>query len=69
MEDFKAAAKINGISRMYLLKRWLLDFAYPNRCPFCDKIIPFDEYYCAGCGSPCLQTDHVEEMSADRKVL
>lgn len=51
MEDFKAAAKINGISRMYLLKRWLLDFAYPNRCPFCDKIIPFDEYYCAGCGS------------------
>lgn len=51
MEGFRRTDKINGISRIYLLKRWLLDFAYPNRCPFCDKIISFDEYHCSGCGS------------------
>lgn len=22
---------------------------YPNRCPFCDNYIPFDEYYCSDC--------------------
>lgn len=48
--DIREAAKTNGISRMYLVKRWLLDFVYPNRCPFCSKIIPFDEYYCNSCG-------------------
>lgn len=37
-------------SKVYLIKRWLLDFVYPNRCPFCDTIIPFDEYFCSGCG-------------------
>ncbi len=48
--DIREAAKTNGISRVYLIKRLLLDFVYPNRCPFCGKIIPFDEYYCKGCG-------------------
>lgn len=37
-------------SKAYMVKRWLLDFIYPNRCPFCDTIIPFDEYFCDGCG-------------------
>lgn len=50
MDELKEAAEINGISRLYLLKRWLLDLAYPNRCPFCDKIISFDEYFCSCCG-------------------
>ena len=48
--NIREAAKTNGISRMYLIKRWLLDFVYPNCCPFCNKIIPFDEYYCNSCG-------------------
>lgn len=50
MSDIKKNVKKSGVSRAYLLKRWLLDFFYPNRCPFCDKIIPYDEYYCSGCG-------------------
>lgn len=35
--------------RAYLIKRFLLDLVYPNRCPFCNKYIPFDEYYCSSC--------------------
>lgn len=35
--------------RSYLYKRLLLDLLYPNRCPFCEKYIPFDEYYCTEC--------------------
>ncbi|MDR0223023.1 MAG: double zinc ribbon domain-containing protein [Oscillospiraceae bacterium] len=31
------------------LKRLLLDAVYPNRCPFCGEIIPYDEYFCAPC--------------------
>ncbi|MBD5081284.1 MAG: ComF family protein [Ruminococcaceae bacterium] len=48
--NIKEAAKTNGISRMYFVKRWLLDLVYPNRCPFCNEIIPFDEYHCDSCG-------------------
>lgn len=33
----------------YLMKRLILDLFYPNRCPFCDSFIPFDEYYCTSC--------------------
>lgn len=33
----------------YLIKRALIDFIYPNHCPFCDKTIAFDRYYCDGC--------------------
>ena len=50
MIDIREAAKTNGISRMYLVKRMLLDIVYPNRCPFCNEIIPFDEFHCKGCG-------------------
>lgn len=35
--------------RSYLYKRLILDLIYPNRCPFCEKYIPFDEYYCTEC--------------------
>ena len=35
--------------KSYLYKRLLLDLIYPNRCPFCDGYIPFDEYYCTEC--------------------
>lgn len=33
----------------YLLKRLVLDIVYPNRCPFCDSYISFDEYFCSAC--------------------
>lgn len=35
--------------KAYLFKRLVLDMVYPNRCPFCDNYIPFDEYYCVKC--------------------
>ena len=35
--------------RAYLHKRFILDLIYPNRCPFCDSCIPYDEYYCTRC--------------------
>ena len=35
--------------RAYLYKRLILDLIYPNRCPFCDSCIPYDEYYCTEC--------------------
>ena len=37
------------MNRAYLYKRLILDLVYPNRCPFCEKYIPFDEYYCTPC--------------------
>ena len=33
----------------YQLKRFWLDVFFPNRCPFCDKIIPWDSYFCDKC--------------------
>ena len=35
--------------KAYLYKRLILDMVYPNRCPFCDQYIPFDEYCCTKC--------------------
>lgn len=39
------------MNKAYLYKRLALDLIYPNRCPFCDNYIPFDEYYCTDCGN------------------
>ena len=33
---------------LYNLKRILLGFVYPNRCPFCGEIIRANEFYCQG---------------------
>jgi ComF family protein len=30
----------------YTVKRFLLNIVYPNRCPFCKKVIAFNQYYC-----------------------
>lgn len=52
--------------RPYLVKRLILDLFYPNRCPFCDSFIPFDEYYCTSCGSklsPPPENDEYENIS------
>jgi ComF family protein len=38
----KGALKITA----YSIKRFLIDIVYPNRCPFCDKLIAHDKYYC-----------------------
>lgn len=37
------------MNKAYLYKRLILDIVYPNRCPFCEKFIPFDEYFCTVC--------------------
>ncbi len=39
------------MQKRYVYKRFFLDLFYPNRCGFCGKNIPFDEYYCNLCGS------------------
>lgn len=39
--------------RAYKIKKLLVDAVYPNRCPFCGRVIPFDEYFHEECLS-CL---------------
>ncbi|MCL2078145.1 MAG: double zinc ribbon domain-containing protein [Oscillospiraceae bacterium] len=34
---------------LYNLKRTLLSFIYPNRCPFCGEVINAGGYFCADC--------------------
>lgn len=34
---------------MKKLKLFLLDLFFPNRCPFCDKFIPWDKFACDRC--------------------
>lgn len=32
-----------------LVKDFLLDIIFPNRCPFCKRFIPFNRYFCDDC--------------------
>lgn len=53
------------MKKAYLYKRLILDLIYPNRCPFCDNYIPFDEYYCTDCAdslSPPPEHDDFREI-------
>lgn len=53
--------------KSYLYKRLILDLIYPNRCPFCEKYIPFDEYYCTECRdrlSPTPEHDDFAEIDS-----
>jgi ComF family protein len=34
---------------LYDLKRSLISFVYPNRCPFCDKVITAGGFFCENC--------------------
>ncbi|MCL1823598.1 MAG: hypothetical protein FWG44_05285 [Oscillospiraceae bacterium] len=34
---------------LYKIKRNLISFLYPNRCPFCDELIKSDEFFHKGC--------------------
>jgi len=34
---------------VYNAKRFLLDILYPNKCPFCNGGIAFNQYYCPDC--------------------
>ena len=57
--------------KAYLYKRLVLDLIYPNRCPFCDKYIPFDEYYCTECRerlSPPPEHDDFAEINGFTSV-
>lgn len=33
----------------YELRRYLLSYIAPNRCPFCDRVIGGNEYFCGDC--------------------
>ena len=46
---------------IYFLKRALLGFVYPCRCPFCDEIIKASEYY----HSDCLELDFYRNSGKD----
>lgn len=37
--------------------RYVLDMLFPNRCPFCDKIIRWDKLSCNNCFSDIMWTD------------
>lgn len=37
------------INKSYYIKKLLIDIVYPNRCPFCGEIIPYNEYYHGEC--------------------
>ena len=50
-------------TRAYLVKRLLLDLFYPNRCPFCDEIIPFDECFCKLCGGKLSKPPMITDIS------
>lgn len=45
----KPAAFSDFAVRKHRLYRYLIHFIYPNRCPGCDKIIAYNDAYCAGC--------------------
>ena len=49
--------------KAYLYKRLILDMIYPNRCPFCDDYIPFDEYYCTDCRDKLSPPPEYEDYS------
>lgn len=55
--------KGNTRTRAYLVKRLLLDLFYPNRCPFCDEIIPFDEYFCKLCGGKLSEPPEITDIT------
>lgn len=47
----------------YELKRILLDFFFPNRCPVCNKVIGRMDYICNDCADK-FQYSNKEEASA-----
>lgn len=51
------------IRRTYLIKRLLIDLLYPNRCPICDKNIPFDEYSCTSCSTKFSNPPRAEKIA------
>lgn len=36
--------------KLHTIRRYLLDIPFPNRCPFCDRVIPWNAYVCSSCG-------------------
>lgn len=36
-------------NKLHSLKRYLISFLYPVRCPFCDEVIDDSDYYCEEC--------------------
>ena len=44
------------------LKRMFISVLYPNRCPFCDKEIEWDKYFCDSC---CTKLDFIDTAKTD----
>lgn len=45
------------MTRFNLIKRFILDIFYPNRCPLCGKIMKYDELICDSCVKEIKPTD------------
>ncbi len=39
------------------IKMFLVDLIFPSRCPFCDKVIPYDRLCCERCFDECKWSD------------
>lgn len=46
----------------YKLKRMFISVLYPNRCPFCDKEIEWDKYFCDSC---CTKLNFIDTAKTD----
>ncbi|MCL1881917.1 MAG: ComF family protein [Oscillospiraceae bacterium] len=55
----------------YNIKRLLLDIIYPNKCPFCEDIIPYNAYYHSECltAFSLAPTSNVQEFSYISKLF
>ena len=52
----------------YELKRTLLDFFFPNRCPICNKVIGRMDYICNACADKFQYCDKEETLCGGRLI-
>lgn len=52
----------------YELKRILLDFLFPNRCPVCNKVIGRMDYICNDCPDKLRYSDKEETLCGGRLI-
>lgn len=52
----------------YELKRILLDFFFPNRCPVCNKVIGRMDYICNDCADKFQYSDKEENLCGGRLI-
>ncbi len=49
------------------IKKYILDIFFPNRCPFCGKVIKWNENCCEKCGEeiPFINTEHCKRCGQE----